>query len=730
MPQSLRSILRHLALRIPFLLLAPLLAHAGNPEWTFLNDQLAVRLALSAEGQLQWLGFWDNRGNAVWSPDLATGSSPIQLRVGGRDFNNQSSYRFLGTETYTPRTPNPARSAGAQGHILRLRDLQDQYEFELHLELYPGQPMLRQHLRVKNLRGQRVFVRANNILPYTFALEDTTYSVFRVNQWSVLDGGRNFEPLSTALGASGQRVRLQTGAGGFQCTWLALRKGNDQGLVAGWEFDGRADAFVTRHPTGLEVGVRIFSLHHPLEPGEWYDAPAAFLGVFAGDWDEAGFVTQRFAEAALAPPVPDPKFPYMAWDSWGYQKEINEFLLRAEADRAAEAGAELFIVDLGWAKAMGDWHADPKKFPSGLRAFSDYVHAKGMKFGLHFVISEAMADSPILQAHPEWACSTSYNYHGAVSLALQHKPVQDWLIEEGVRMIQEYNVDWVLQDGQTMVKECTNQGLSYDPRDWNYTGDQALTRILEEIQARTPGTVWENCANGGNMMTFRMVRNYVTSITNDASGSLGSRQGLFGASFPFPPRYTDRYMPAVPMTDYHTRSFIFGGPWILMNKLVDLPPLEFDFLKSEIARYKEIRTSIRDGKIHHISARPLEGRTDVIQSYNAERDEAIAVIVRDNSASSRYTLRFRDLIDDQNYVVSFADDPRVLTLSGRELTERGISVTLPERESGEIVYARRLVQRSAGAGAGVSAQRRTPLRLEYGTRPGLDRPLGAYSSPR
>ncbi len=667
------------------------------------NGRLAARLELDSNSRLHWTGFWNHRGQGVWTPNAETGASPIGIRIGGRYFNAQSQYRFLSEAPYETR-------GGGQGRALSFQDLNGEFEFELRLELYPGQPVLRQQLFVKNLRRNRVFVRANNILPYSFALEDTSYNVFRVNQWSVLDGGRNFEPLNTNLQNPGQRVTLQTGAGGFQCTWLAIRKGTGQGLIAGWEFDGRADAFVDRKASSIDLTVRVNSLHHPVESGDTYEAPAAFLGIFEGDWDEAGYVTQRFAETALAPPVPDPKFPYMAWDSWGYEKNIDEIKLRAEADRAAEAGAELFIVDLGWAKAMGDWHEDPKKFPSGLRAFSDYVHSKGMKFGLHYVVSEAMADSPILQQHPEWACSTTYNYHGAVSLALQHKPVQDWLIEEGVRIINEYNVDWILQDGQTMVKECRNEGLSYDARDWNYTGDFALSRILQEIQARTPNTVWENCANGGNMMTFRMVRNYVTSITNDASGSLGSRQGLYGASFPFPPRYTDRYMPDVPMTDYNTRSFIFGGPWILMNKLVDLPALQFDFLKEEIQRYKEMRASIRDGKVNHISARPLEGRIDVIQSYNAERDEAIAVIVRDDAAASRYTLHFRDLIESHTYTVTFADDPRVLTMPGGQLMERGVSVNLPERESGEIVYARGVVEKSVSPSDGVSAQRRPAYR--------------------
>ena len=239
-----------------------------------------------------------------------------------------------------------------------------------------------------------------------------------------------------------------------------------------------------------------------------------------------------------------------------------------------------------------------------------------------------------------------------------------------------------------MVKQCTNTGLSYDPRDWNFAGDDGLSRILREIQSKTPGTVWENCANGGNMMTFAMVRNYVTSITNDASGSLGARQGLYGASFPFPPRYIDRYMPDVDLTDYNTRSFMFGGPWILMNRLAELNEDELAFLASEIQTFKQIRQSIAVSKVLHITARPAAGRTDAIQSYNPIKDEAIAVVTRDATATDRFTLRFRDLRANQTYRVTFADDRRILILSGQQLMNTGISVNLPERESGEIVFVR------------------------------------------
>lgn len=658
-----------------------------DPEtgWTIGNERVRARFQMGADQRFQWVDLADASGAVMWKSPPTAPSSPIDVRINDEYFDARTPLRLIGQQEY------PGRNNG-RGFSITFRDLADRYEFEVLFEIHPGHPVIHQRLRVKNLRASVFYVRANNILPYQLALDGDMESlrVFRVNQWSVLDNGRNFEPYGTPLTGRSQQVTMLTGAGGMECTWFAMARPDDTGVFAGWEFDGLADATVERTDDSVVLGVQPRGLYHPVTFNDVYESPGSFIGVFRGDWDEAGFRTQRYAEAAIAPRTPDADFPYIAWDSWGYEKQINEANLRREVDVAAAHGVELFIVDLGWAKQIGEWAEDPAKFPSGMRALSDYVHSKGMKFGLHFVISEAMAGSPVLLENPSWACSTNYNYHGAASLALGHRPVQDWVIEEGVRMIREFNVDWVLQDGQTMVKECMNTGLSYDPRDWNYAGHEGLNRILREIQARTPGVVWENCANGGNMMTFSMVRNYVTSITNDASGSLGARQGMFGATFPFPPRYTDRYMPATAMTPYNTRSFMFGGPWILMNKLTQMSKSDLAFLDSEIERFKDLRQTVQAGKVMHLTERPEVGTIDAIQSFNQSRGDAVAIVTRDQAEDDSYQLVFRGLWPQMLYRVTFADDPRELILSSAELMSTGVNVKLPEREFGEIVYARPL----------------------------------------
>jgi hypothetical protein len=188
------------------------------------------------------------------------------------------------------------------------------------------------------------------------------------------------------------------------------------------------------------------------------------------------------------------------------------------------------------------------------------------------------------------------------------------------------------------------------------------------------------------MMTFNMVRNYVTSITNDANGALGARQATYGATYPFPPRYVDRYMPDNDLSTYSTRSFIFGGPWVMMNQLDKLGAEQTGFLGSEIRAFKKIRATVRDGKVFHLSARPRLTTTDAMQSYNSATDSGVAVVTRDGSDADHYILLPRGLNPMADYRVSFQDDKSVLVLSGEQLMRSGVQVRLPGETSSEIVF--------------------------------------------
>lgn len=85
--------------------------------------------------------------------------------------------------------------------------------------------------------------------------------------------------------------------------------------------------------------------------------------------------------------------PPMGWNSWNtFGPDISEDLIRETADSMVAAGLpdygyEYLVIDDCWSlrerDSQGRLVADPAKFPHGMKAVADYVHSKGLKFGMY-----------------------------------------------------------------------------------------------------------------------------------------------------------------------------------------------------------------------------------------------------------------------------------------------------------------------------------------------------------
>lgn len=69
------------------------------------------------------------------------------------------------------------------------------------------------------------------------------------------------------------------------------------------------------------------------------------------------------------------------------------------------------------------------------------------------------------------------------------------------------------------------------------------------------------------MLTHKMVQQYDTAISVDCSDSYSTRQGVYGMSYVFSPRYSARYIANDARVAYNIRSGLFGGPLILQQTL-------------------------------------------------------------------------------------------------------------------------------------------------------------------
>lgn len=99
-------------------------------------------------------------------------------------------------------------------------------------------------------------------------------------------------------------------------------------------------------------------------------------------------LTHNQTQAQILAPTPP-----MGWNSWNcFAADINEQLIKEIADAMVysgmrDAGYKYLVLDDGWmAKERGEngrLQPDPEKFPNGMKAIGDYIHSKGLKFGIY-----------------------------------------------------------------------------------------------------------------------------------------------------------------------------------------------------------------------------------------------------------------------------------------------------------------------------------------------------------
>lgn len=128
--------------------------------------------------------------------------------------------------------------------------------------------------------------------------------------------------------------------------------------------------------------------------------------------------------------------PPMGWNSWNtFQTRIDEDLIKSTADAMIangmrDAGYVYVNLDDGWSAkerdADGNLVGDPQRFPDGMKALGDYLHARGFKFGIYNCAgTETCAGYPGARGH-EFQDAKTYASWGVDYLKF------DWCHSEGL----------------------------------------------------------------------------------------------------------------------------------------------------------------------------------------------------------------------------------------------------------------------------------------------------------
>lgn len=395
--------------------------------------------------------------------------------------------------------------------------------------------------------------------------------------------------------------------------WVLAQTG-DQCLVLAWEYSGHL--IMTLEVVGGELVVTA------LLPGDTFDpsdavrdhaGPVGWLLQAEGDLDTGADALRRLITDVLitAPDLSgmpgEPQFPCLVANSWGVQEDTSTERILSMMDATAAVGAEVFVVDKGWERSVGDWYANDR-FPTGLPALSAAARDRGMGFGLWCGWGNADPRSPVALQHPEWLATwrghipvLSFDNH---ALCLGHDPARDWVLAEVTRMITDYDLTWLLHDFETIAR-CDSTEHTHDPGAGEHAAEAAFHHILGTLRARFPQLVLENCWNGVRPLDLAMIRSHHTTITEDHCRTHENALAKVGLGRYLPLDWQSAYMGADGLPSRaRIAPYVIGGPWVLM----DDPDSWTDQTRADLARgvqvFKTWRAGLRTADITRVPVLP------------------------------------------------------------------------------------------------------------------------------
>lgn len=377
--------------------------------------------------------------------------------------------------------------------------------------------------------------------------------------------------------------------------------------------------------THLVIGINDYNFSWKLDAGSEFQTPEVLM-----TYSDQGLnkMSQAFHEI-IRERIVRSKFKHADrpilvnnWEATYF--DFNEEKLKTIVDEAENLGIEMFVLDDGWFghrdddnSSLGDWTVYKKKFPSGLGHFADYVHEKGLKFGLWFEPEMISYDSELYRKHPEYLMqvpgrkpSPSRNQY---VLDLTRKEVIDDLFGQISKVLKEGGVDYVKWDMNRHLSDVYSASLPKDRQGEVYHRYVlGLYELMERITSAFPDVLFEGCSGGGGRFDAGFAYYMPQIWTSDNTDAVSRLTIQYGTSLVYPISMTTAHVSAIPnhqtgrKTSFETRgnaamSAVFGYEL----DLTKMSQEDKDQVKEQVACYKEIRKLIQYGNFYRLKS-PVE----------------------------------------------------------------------------------------------------------------------------
>lgn len=461
--------------------------------------------------------------------------------------------------------------------------------------------------------------------------------VFHGGDWEVytqFNGWQNesqgaWQPLTTRISSFSDSARSCCGSTPF----IAIRSTQTKkGFVfhilthSSWEIDVTKAVYgAEMNCTVVDLGINSHNFSKTLSPGERISFPEVLCYGFENKLDLDCFklhsyLNKRFPKRSLP----------IIYNSWLYKFDrINSENVICQIQKAAEIGAEYFVIDAGWfgigktwADYRGDWYENMSfGFCGQMKAVSDMVRANKMKFGIWLEIESAGKNANIIKEHPEYFI----NYDGRFFLDFSNKTACEYITETVLNLIKKYNVEFIKFD--------FNQDIFHDDKKISFSDYHKGHRsVLLAVKEAFPDIYLENCASGGMRMELSDMDLFDGCWLSDNHSPYEGMKIYKNTLLRMSPRFLEKWAAvrslegfepiyngscdkllsshncdwsfAVELNPSFLTGFMLGGPFGISADLNLLSDEAFKRIKSEIAQIKSERAFWENAVCHILADSP------------------------------------------------------------------------------------------------------------------------------
>lgn len=489
---------------------------------------------------------------------------------------------------------------------------------------------------------------------------------------------------------------------------------NGKGYIFAIGWTGQWNCEISRDNDSVTLKSKIEDTHFKLMPGEKLRTSSVVIMPYADGVTNAHNAWRRLVKenfSLIGNDGRDTTGPFCA-GIWGGMK-TESVLRRIDAIKKNNLPFEYIWMDAGWYGIdtkptpdefegdwgihTGDWRISPLIHPNALKDVSKATHDAGMKFLLWFEPERVISTTPVAVQHPEYFMASDEEQGGNRLLNLGNPDAWDYCFNTVSGIIEELGIDCYRQDFNFSPLSYWRKNDDFDRRGITEIKHiNGLYRLWDALLEKFPNLIIDNCASGGRRIDIETLRRSIPLWRSDhqcpANYDIEASQchnQTYNLWMPYSGTGTGRIYDEYRVRSSYAAALTTNYSYSERENFCDTEE-KVEFIKKYGNEYLKVRPYFSEDFY------PLTEVSDKLDVWCAmqfdrpsEGDGIVQVFRRENSPYETAVFMLGGINTDNSYL--FADiDGGEFTVSGKELTEVGLKITIAEKQKAKIYIYKKI----------------------------------------